>query len=91
MDVTNLVPLHNMLIIRVTMIDQTTPSGIIISNAGKIMSPWGIVDRVGDDVKISVDEDDKVLFNTHKCIKITDAPEEYVLVSDKDIFCIDEN
>ncbi len=92
-------PLHQNVVLEVVEVQTATASGIILSGtAAKPAHTEGIVKAVGSGrlladgtrVSLSVNENDRVVFNDYAGKKVSHEGKEYMIVSEDDILAIIE-
>ena len=90
-------PLADRVVIKMCEAEETTKSGIILTNAAKEkpqvaeiieVGPGGLVD--GKEVVMTVKKGDKVLISEYAGTKVKLASEEYIIVKQNDILAIVE-
>ena len=92
-----LVPLSDRVIVKMTEVEETTASGIILASSAKekptvaeviAVGPGGMVD--GHDVVMTVKPGDKVITSKYSGTEVKLDDEEYVVVRQSDILAIVE-
>ena len=90
-------PLADRVVIKMCEAEETTKSGIILTNAAKEkpqvaeiieVGPGGLVD--GKEVVMTVKKGDKVLISEYAGTKVKFDSEEYIIVKQNDILAIVE-
>lgn len=90
-------PLADRVVIKMCEAEETTKSGIILTNAAKEkpqiaevieVGPGGLVD--GKEVKMTVAKGDKILISEYAGTKVKLDGEEYVIVKQNDVLAIVE-
>ena len=90
-------PLADRVVIKMCEAEETTKSGIILTNAAKEkpqiaeiieVGPGGLID--GKEVVMSVKKGDKVLISEYAGTKVKLDSEEYIIVKQNDILAIVE-
>ena len=92
-----LVPLQDRVVIKMTEIEETTKSGIILTGAAKEkpsfaevieVGPGGMVD--GNEVKMEVKVGQKVIVSKYAGTEVKLDKEEYIIVKQSDILAVVE-
>ena len=92
-----LVPLSDRVIVKMTEVEETTASGIILASSAKEKStvaeviavgPGGMVD--GHEVKMTVSVGQKVIFAKYTGTEVKLGKEEYTIVRQSDILAVVE-
>ena len=88
-------PLFDKVILKMTKAEETTKSGIILSEASKekpqiaeviAVGPGGMID--GNEIKMCVKVGDKVVYSKYSGTEIKYEGEEYIIVKQSDILAI---
>ena len=92
-----LVPLSDRVIVKMTEVEETTASGIILASSAKekptvaeviAFGPGGMVD--GQEVKMTVSVGQKVIFAKYAGTEVKLGKEEYTIVRQGDILAVVE-
>lgn len=92
-----LVPLSDRVIVKMTEVEETTASGIILASSAKekpmvaevvAVGPGGMVD--GHEVKMTVSVGQKVIFAKYTGTEVKLGKEEYTIVRQGDILAVVE-
>ena len=92
-----LVPLSDRVIVKMTEVEETTASGIILASSAKgkptvaeviAVGPGGVVD--GHEVKMNVSVGQKVIFAKYTGTEVKLGKEEYTIVRQGDILAVVE-
>ena len=92
-----LVPLSDRVIVKMTEVEETTASGIILASSAKekptvaeviVVGPGGMVD--GHEVKMTVSVGQKVIFAKYTGTEVKLGKEEYTIVRQGDILAVVE-
>ena len=93
-----LVPLSDRVIVKMTEVEETTASGIILASSAKekpmvaeviAVGPGGMVD--GHEVKMTVSVGQKVIFAKYTGTEVKLGKEEYTIVRQGDILAVVES
>lgn len=93
----NIRPLADRVVVKLTELEETTQSGIILAAAAKekpqvaeviAVGPGGLVD--GNEVKMYVKVGDKVITSKYSGTEVKLNKEEYIIVKQSDILAIVE-
>lgn len=88
----NLKPIGDNIVVKMAEVEETTKSGIILTNSAKekpqvaeviAVGPGGIID--GKEVKMEVKKDDKVILRQYSGTTVKLDGEEYIIVKQSDI------
>ena len=92
-----LVPLSDRVIVKMTEVEETTASGIILASSAKekptvaeviAVGPGGVVD--GKEVKMEVKVGDQVIYSKYAGTDVKLDDEEYIVVKQSDILAVIE-
>ena len=86
-----LVPLQDRVVIKMTEIEETTKSGLILTGSAKEKPQCAEVVSVGADVKISVKAGDKVITKKFAGVEVKVDKEDLIIVQQSDILAILED
>lgn len=90
-------PLGDRVVVKMTEVEETTKSGIVLPGAAKekpqvaqvvAVGPGGIVD--GNEVVMTLKVDDKVLLNKYAGTEVKIDGEEYIILKQSDVLAIVE-
>jgi len=93
----NLKPIGDNIVVKMTEVEETTKSGIILTSSAKekpqiaeviAVGPGGIID--GKEVKMEVKTGDKVITRQYSGTTVKLENEEYIIVKQSDILAIVE-
>ena len=85
-------PIGDNIVVKMTEVEETTKSGIILTSTAKekpqvaeviAVGPGGVID--GKEVKMEVCEKDKVILRQHAGTNVKIENEEYIIVKQADI------
>ena len=84
-------PLGDRVLLKKEEAEEKTASGIILTGNAKEAPQWATVVAAGpgtEDVKIEVKKGDKVLYSKYAGTEVKLEGEEYILISQKDIYAV---
>jgi chaperonin GroES len=81
-------PLGENVLVEPTKSDAKTASGIVLPDTSEEKSQEGIIIAIGDDKKIKVRKDQKVIYSKYSGSEIKVGNCEYLIVKNEDILAI---
>lgn len=86
-----LVPLQDRVVIKMTEIEETTKSGLILTGSAKEKPQCAEIVALGPDVKINVKIGDKVFTKKFAGVEVKVDKEELTIISQNDVLAILED
>lgn len=86
-----LIPLQDRVVIKMTEIEETTKSGLILTGSAKEKPQCAEVISVGPDVKINIKAGDKVITKKFAGVEVKVDKEDVIIVQQSDILAILED
>lgn len=86
-----LVPLQDRVVIKMTEIEETTKSGLILTGSAKEKPQCAEIVALGPDVKINVKIGDKVFTKKFAGVEVKVDKEDLTIISQNDILAILED
>ena len=83
-----LVPLQDRVVIKMTEIEETTKSGLILTGSAKEKPQAAEVISVGPDVKLGIQPGDKVVTKKFVGVEFKVDKEEQIIVQQSDILAV---
>ena len=85
-----LVPLQDRLVVKMTEIEETTKSGLILTGSAKEKPQAAEIISIGPDVKLNVKVGDKILFAKWSGTEVKIEGEERLIMKESDILGVIE-
>ena len=86
-----LVPLQDRLVVKMTEIEETTKSGLILTGSAKEKPQAAEIISIGPDVKLNVKVGDKIITKKFAGVDVKVDREDLIIVQQRDILAILED
>ncbi len=86
-----LVPLQDRLVVKMTEIEETTKSGLILTGSAKEKPQAAEIISIGPDVKLNVKVGDKIITKKFAGVDVKVDREDLIIVQQSDILAILED
>ena len=86
-----LVPLQDRLVVKMTEIEETTKSGLILTGSAKEKPQAAEIISIGPDVKLNVKVGDKIITKKFAGVDVRVDREDLIIVQQSDILAILED
>ena len=86
-----LVPLQDRLVVKMTEIEETTKSGLILTGSAKEKPQAAEIISIGPDVKLNVKVGDKIITKKFAGVEVKVDREDLIIVQQSDILAILED